>query len=313
MSIPTGHGERTDVVQDRTEPRPLSAWIPPLIGVAAAIAGLLPWLVTGMRLPLQNLWATQPLPDRMPIVLLPFSQYALMLIAALVIIGAAAAALAARAARARLSRGGVVGLFIGLLATQVVAAAQTAAVVRGGLADRAESDLYFAAVLGVVALSILVGALVFWLIATAPRAGALVGLSIAAIAFGPWLSGLLIPFGTVPVDWVAALAGWTRWAPAILIGASIAWCGVGTVGRVVAAASSLLLLWIAPALITGVTSAAGSRVLAGSPADMLDYAAGVTRSALFIPEIVVPPLAVAIVVAAVGVGVRASIRPGVKP
>lgn len=306
MSIRTDHAVHD--VHAETRHRPLKAWIPPLVGVAAAIAGLLPWLVTGMRLPLQNLWATETLPDQMPVVLLPFSQYALTIIVALLVTGAAAAALAARATRQRQPRGGVVAIFIGLLATQVIAAAQTATIVRGGLADRAASDLYFAAVLAIVALSILVGTMVFWLIATAPRAGALVGLSIAAIAFGPWFIRLLVPLGTIPPDWLAELAGWGRWVPPILIGVAIAWCGVSTAGRVVAAVAGLILLWIAPALITGVSNAAGSRVLADSPADMLDYAVRVTRMALFSPELALPPIIVAVVVATAGLVARAIIR-----
>lgn len=300
---------RTDpAVHVETPRRPLAAWIPPLVGVAAAIAGLLPWLVTGMRLPLQNLWATDTLPDRMPIALLPFSQYALTLVAALIVVGAAAAALAVRSTRVRQPRGGVIATFTGLLAAQVIAVAQTATVVRGGLADRAASELYFAAVLAVAVLALAVGTMVFWLIAGAPRAGALIGLAIAAIAFGPWLNGLLVPMGTMPADWVSALAGSTRWVPPILIGVAIAWCGIGTIGRVIAAAASLLLLWTAPALITGVTSAAGSRVLADVPLEMLDYAARVTGMALFLPELALPPIIAAIVVAAAGLAVRAVVR-----
>jgi hypothetical protein len=300
---------RTDpAVKIETPPRPLAAWMPPLVGVAAGIVGLLPWLVAGMRLPLQNLWATGTLPDRMPIVLLPFSQYALTLIAALIVTGAAVAALAVRATRVRQPRRGVVATFTGLLAAQVVAVAQTATVVRGGLADRAASDLYFAAVLAVAVLAILVGTGVFWLIAAAPRAGALIGVAIAAIAFGPWLSGLLVPMGTIPADWLGQLAGYTRWVPPVLIGVAIAWCGLGTIGRVIAAVASLLLLWVAPALITGVTSAAGSRVLADVPLEMLDYAARVTGMALFLPELALPPIISAIVVAVAGLAVRAVIH-----
>lgn len=290
----------------------MRAWLPPLLGVAAAIAGLLPWLVTGMRLPLQNLWATETLPEHMPIVLLPFSQYALTRIAALLVTGAAAAAIVARATSRRRPRGGVIAIFVGLLATQVIAAAQTATVVREGLDDRGASDLYFAAVLAVVVLAIIVGAAVFWLVATAPRAGALIGLSIAAILFGSWINGLLAPFGTQPAEAIGAVLDLTRWVPAILVGIAIAWCGLGTVGRVIAAVVSLLLLWIGPAIMTGVTNAAGSRVLASAPAEMLDYAARVTGSALFSPGLALPPIIVAVVVAGVGLVTRAILRHGTR-
>ncbi len=58
-----------------------------LAGMASAIAGLVPWLITGIRLPVQNLWSTTVFPGQMPFALLPFSQYALFLIAALIVVG----------------------------------------------------------------------------------------------------------------------------------------------------------------------------------------------------------------------------------
>jgi hypothetical protein len=299
---------RTDPIPTTAVPaRPLRPWIPALIGVAAAAFGLLPWLVTGMRLPLQNLWATESLPDDMPVVLLPFSQYALSLLAALLVTGAAAAGVAARTLRPRMPRLGVVAIFVGLIATQAIAALQTSTVVHRGLdGSRVASDLYFAAVLGVIVLWILVGALAFRLVADAPRAGALIGLAIAAVLSASWVSGLMIALGTAAADWQLALVGWTRWVPAVLIGIAIAWCGVGTVGRAIAALASLLLLWIAPAVITGVTAAAGSRVLAASPADMLDYAVQVTGMALLLPEVALPPIGLAVAVAIGGLLVRRS-------
>lgn len=71
-----------------------------VIGLAAAVLGLLPWLVTGLRLPVQNLWAGDAA-ARMPVVLLPFSQYAVTIIMGLFVVGAACAGLYARAAQGR--------------------------------------------------------------------------------------------------------------------------------------------------------------------------------------------------------------------
>jgi hypothetical protein len=48
-----------------------------------------------MRLPLQNLWGTNLLPEEMPIVLLPFSQYAITVLAGTVIVGSVTAGLVA--------------------------------------------------------------------------------------------------------------------------------------------------------------------------------------------------------------------------
>ena len=163
------------------EPRILPWWAYLLLGMASAIAALLPWVVSGMRLPLQNLWATETLPDDMPIVLLPFNQYALLLIVALIITGSAIAGIVARATRRRRPRFGVAATLAGVLIVQVLAVVQTTFVVRTGLQERPESDLYLAALVAVATMSVLVGVLVMLLVAAAPKAGAMIGLSIAAL------------------------------------------------------------------------------------------------------------------------------------
>ncbi|KQM80935.1 hypothetical protein ASE68_18145 [Agromyces sp. Leaf222] len=278
-----------------------------LLGVASATLGLLPWLATGMRLPLQNLWQFDTMPEAMPIVLLPFSQYALTSIVGLVVVGSTVAGVVARALRRRMPRRGFAGLFAGVLAVQVVAVAQTAIAVQAGLQQRLESTLYLVALIALALFSIAAGALVLWLIARAPRAGALIGLAFGAIAVSFWASTLLHPFLGVATGDVSWLLGWLRWLPAVLIGAAIAWCGVGTVGRVVAAIASLVVLWIAPALATAVSNAVGTRVLATRPAEMLDYGVGVFAAASTMPEVVLPPIIVAIAVAVVGLAVRAGV------
>lgn len=55
------------------ESRPIDWWAALPVGAAAAVLGLLPWIVTGMRLPLQNLWAADTAPDQMPVAFLPMS------------------------------------------------------------------------------------------------------------------------------------------------------------------------------------------------------------------------------------------------
>lgn len=282
----------------------LPRWPFILIGVAAAVVGLLPWLVTGMRLPLQNLWASATMPDDMPLVLLPFSQYRLSTIASLLVVGAAAAGIVARALRDRTPRGGFALLFSGVLLVDVIAIVQTATVVAAGLRDDAWARYYLAAVLGVAILALLVAALVLQLVARAPRAGAVVGLAIAAVLVSGWLHLLLEPepaFAGEPERlWTAV-----RWVPPVLVGAAIAWGGVGTIGRVIAALASLLILWVGPALITAVSAAAGTRVLAREPAEMIDYARRVFAMAVTEPALVVPPLVVAVCVAGAGLVGRA--------
>ncbi|WP_022888634.1 hypothetical protein [Agromyces italicus] len=282
----------------------LPRWPFILIGVAAAAIGLLPWLITGMRLPLQNLWASETMPDDMPLVLLPFSQYRLSMIASLLVVGAAAAGITARSLRDRSPRGGFALLLSGVLLVDVVAIVQTATVVAAGLRDDTWSQFYLAAVLAVAVLALGVAVLVLWLIARAPRAGAMMGLAVAAVLISGWLHPLLAPdpvFTGEPA-WLWAAV---RWVPSVLVGAAIAWGGVGTVGRVAAALASLVILWVGPALITAVSAAAGTRVLAREPAEMLDYARRVFGMALTDPALVVPPLVVAVCVAGVGLVGRA--------
>ncbi|WP_400993597.1 hypothetical protein [Agromyces sp. GXQ0307] len=288
--------------------RPLAWWLCLPIGAAAAAIGLLPWLVAGMRLPLQNLWATDALPDEYPLVLLPFSQYFLTRTAALLIIGAAIAGIAARATRSRQRRFGVAWMLVGLLAVQVTAIVQTTMVVREGLQERVESDLYLAALVAIAVLANLIGVLVMLLVAAAPRAGAIIGFAIAAVLAPSWLGGLLLPDPVTAGPGADTVLLVLRWLPAVLVGAAIAWGGIGSVGRVIAAIVALVVLWIGPALITAVSNAAGSRVLARHPDEMLDQAVGVFRAASTMPELVVPPLVVAILVAAVGLVGRLLVR-----
>lgn len=290
--------ESTDAAEPTRSARPVAPWLCTLIGVAAAFVGLLPWLLTGMRLPLQNLWAVDVPPEAMPVAMLPFSQYSLSLIFALLVVGAAAAGITTRALRPRLPRGGFLLVASGLVVIQAIAIAQTAFTVGGGLRGGAESALYLGALVAVSVLSLLVGVLVVSLIARAPRAGALIGLSIGAIATQSWLTGFLGV--TTPYE----IVGLIQWVPAVLVGIAVAWTGVGTVARVIAALVSIAIVWLAPAAITAVTAAAGMRVFGGRVNEMADYALRVFEMAAFTRELALRPIIAALVVAAIGLAAR---------
>ena len=92
-----------------------------LFGIASAAVGLLPWLITGLTLPLQNLWNVDTLPADMPRTLLPFSQYALTLIVGLIVVGSAIAGGIARAKRETQPRLALVAVIVGVLAVQIAA------------------------------------------------------------------------------------------------------------------------------------------------------------------------------------------------
>jgi hypothetical protein len=278
-----------------------------LIGAVAAIAGLVPWLVTGARLPVQNLWASTVIPGQMPVALLPFSQYALTLIAAVIVVGSVIAGVFARASRARRARHprfALVSLVVGVAVVQVAALVQTTLTVAHGLRNTPASGLYLAALVAGTAAAITVALGLLVLIARAPAAGVVVAISVAGVALQSWLNALVLPFGVVPTEPGLALLGAIRWVPAVVVGLAVAWAGVRSIGRVIAAIVGLLVLWTAPAAVTAVSAAAGSRVLAAHPADMLDYGSQVFASALGVSGGSVSLLLPAIVVAALGLGVR---------
>jgi hypothetical protein len=283
-------------------------WACLLTGVAAAFVGLLPWLVTGLRLPVQNLWATDTTPVLMPRALLPFSQYEITLIIGVLVVGSVVAGLLARVVSRRLPRHGGLVVAVGVLLVQLVSLVQTAVTVRAGLRDGREPAVYLGALVGVSTLAVLVGALALGLVARAPRGGAVVGLSVGALALAPWLSGSSTQFDTATTTAAApALVfffGLLRWVPAVLVGVAIGWGGVRTVGRVLAAGTGLVLLWLVPALTTAISSAAGTRVLAHDQREMALYAGEVFVAASTTPALVLPPLGVALAVAvAVGTAV----------
>ncbi len=272
-------------------------------GAGGALLGLLPWIATGMRLPAQSLWALPTPPEGMPVAWLPLSQYSTTYVLGLLVVGAALAGIAARALRDRLPRAAPVSIAAGLLFVQIVATAQAVGVIGSGLREGDEASFYLAACVAVAVLGILGGLLVFGFVARGARPLAVVALTLAAIAVGWWISGALVSLGTSS-PLLYALAPLVTWTPPVLVGVAIAWGGVRTRGRIVAAAVSLLLLWIVPLIATAVQAAVGSRALLRDPRELLDYGWGVLRMAATMPELAVWPLVAALLVAAAGLGLR---------
>lgn len=273
-----------------------------VIGAVAALLGLAPWLLTGGRLPLQNLWADSTSPEQMPRALLPFSQYAVVLLLALVVVGYGTAGVALRAVGVRRAHPMVLATAAALLVVHLVAVVQTTAVVGGGLQEHPASTLYLAALLAVVAVSVLVGLVVTGLVVARSRASAVIGLSVVATLLPSWLGAFAaLPWEPSGGDGgLQVLAVVSRWLPALLVGASIALSGLASPGRLAGALGALVVLWVVPAGTTAVGAAAGSRALLRQPVELVDYGFAVLRSALLLPEVVLPPLALAVVVALVG-------------
>ena len=279
------------------------AWTVALpVGVAGAILGLLPWLAYGARLPAQLLWDRDVRPEAMPFALLPFSFVTVILIFSLLIVGAAAAGIGGRALRVR--GWGLVLLVIGVLLVQVGATVQTVGVVRVGLQDRLESNVYVFALVAGTGLSILVGLVVTVLIAGAPRAGALIGLTIGAIGMTAWMGQLIAPVAQGDSG-SATAAVILPWVAPVLTGIAIAWSGIDSAGRVIAALAALVLIWVAPAVTTALFNALSNQVLVRSSSDVIDYAIGVFQAALLTPELALRPILATALVAGVGLGLRA--------
>ncbi len=274
------------------------------VGIVAAMVGLLPWWVSGARLPIQDLWDGEVRAGAMPLVLLPFSQYFVVLIFALLIVGSAAAGIGGRILR--VGGWGVLTLVAGVIAVQATATAQTALVVREGLQQRLESTVYVTGLVAGAGLSILVGIVVTVLIARAPRAGALLGLTIGAIGAASWTSALIDPtrIGQSPLEPLLVIVPWIT---PVLTGLAIAWSGIDTAGRVLSALAAVILVWVAPALTTAIVSALGSRALLRAGGDVVEYGIGVFRLALLTPDIALRPIIATVAVAAVGLVVRALI------
>ncbi|GAA5085016.1 hypothetical protein GCM10025760_03430 [Microbacterium yannicii] len=292
------------------ERRPLPAYVWFLIGAAGAVVGLLPWLVAGGRLPLQNLAVDQST-TAMPFVLLPFSQYFLLAIVALLVVGAAAAGIAARALAPRRPRFGTTALVGGMLMVQLVAAVQATVVTVRLLERSSRTAVYAGAVGAVIVVSLLVGLLVVLLIGRSPVPGATIALSLAAVAAPTWIgTALRDAMLLASNDVVQPMLFVLRWMPAVLVGCAIAWCGFRTAGRITAVIVSLAALWIGPAFFTAVSSAAGTRVLAPYPSEMVEYGIQVFLMALTMPELVVPPLVVALIIGVGGSLLLARLRRG---
>jgi hypothetical protein len=284
------------------------AWAVALpVGVGGAILGLLPWLVSGARLPPQLLWVQTLRAEDMPIALLPFSFLTVILIFSLLVVGSAAAGIGGRALRVR--GWGLVLLVLGVLIVQIGATVQTAGVMQKGLQDRLESDVYLFALLAGTGLSILVGLIVAILVAGAPRAGALIGLTIGATGMGSWIGTLIDPtrLGQGPLTAMLVIVPWV--AP-VLTGIAIAWTGIDTAGRVIAALSALVMVWVAPAVTTALANALSNQVLIRSSSDVIDYAVGVFQAALLTPELALRPIIATAIAAGVGLGLRALITRG---
>lgn len=225
-----------------------------LAGVGAAVIALLPWLVTGMPLPLRGIVGVYTAPEHAPVALLPLSHYYLVESVAMVLVGSALAGVTIRVAALRGTALNARYVSIGTVAVQAIALAQSATVIRDGLQPTSQAEMYFfALVVGVlVAIAAGVGVLVGLARGSAPATT--IAATAGALALGPWIATVVLP---IEGDWThgASLStlqlGTTLSAltPLLIVGAVAGWCGVATGRRAAATATAFIALWTVPKLV----------------------------------------------------------------
>lgn len=260
-----------EVTAHESPARELPAPVLVLVGVGAATAGLLPWLATGIRLPLQNLWAAPTLSHDMPVALLPFNQYTVLSLFGMLVLPGALVGLTVRRWPGRRPRRSLLLAAAGLTAVQVGAVVQTLVTVAPGLRPGTASQVYLAAItaaiIGSVCLSVAVGYLIALGSASAVTPAAVVG----SIATGYWFRAIFdvgdlgLPSFTVLAIHYAGLYG-----PAILTGLALAWCGWTPPRRLLTWAAALLVLWAGTAVLETILSVVSTRVELGDPRAMIE-------------------------------------------
>ncbi|MET3932735.1 hypothetical protein [Arthrobacter sp. OAP107] len=300
MSLP----EQTRPVEQARRTPGKDAVLGWLLGILAGLLGLAPWLITGAQLPLQNLWGTEVLPDRMPVSLLPLSQYELTTLVALLTTGGAAAGLAVRIwnpVRRRLTAWCAAS---GALAVQFTAAVQSFTVLEGGLADETMAGIYFAGLLAGVIACIAAGLAAFLLLVSRRRALVALGAGLMAVPATSWAVEWVVGFvGHINVP--TAVPTVARWIPALIVGCALAWCGLRPARRALVWLADLSLLWVVPALFTSVSYVLGTRVLAGDLQEMLLMSRQILAATLGPDGGALPTVLLALTVGLAGLGIRA--------
>lgn len=237
-----------------------------LIGLAAGFLSLAPWLLTGGTLPLQNLWASQTMPEDMPFSLLPLSQYMLRDLGGIMAAGGTTAALAFRWWRPGRRRAGLWSVAAGLTAAYLTAVVQSFLELRAGLAlgpgAHPYAAYYFYGMLAGVLAAVAVSLVLLAALAGGSPNQAALGAALAATPAAWWLfawlelgaAGMLVPVSLV-----------MQWLPAAAVGAALALLGWRTLRNRAVWAASLAVLWATGPIAWAVQFVAGSRAIVGRP------------------------------------------------
>jgi len=229
------------------------------IGIGCTLLGLFPWLITGMRLPLQNLWNRATLPDDMPRALLPMNQYAISTLVGLIVLPYVVAAVVRRIITHRLPDGGARSLVLTIVAAQLLAIMQTSLVVFGGIRRNSYGLIYtFGMGLGLL-VAIGYGLIVYRLMTDRSRNLVSVGVALAAVPFAAWLNALLngavtsSNFEWLRISFASANQGGgvvraiaqfiIGLSPAVLVGIAIGWTGLHAGANRISAIVAICINW----------------------------------------------------------------------
>ena len=285
-------------VDTAAAPRP--AWISLVVGIAASVILLFPSWVGGGRLPLQNLWHEQTMPEDMPFSLLPLSQYYALSIFVMLLLGGVVAGLVVRMLRARAWPAA-----LGALLVYGIVTAQSFTVLADGLgiADRSAGPremLYFGGMLGGMLIGMLLAQLGCWMASRPTVPLPALAVALAAVPARSWIGFIIASFNPI-TGYPQEVATVLRWVPAVIVAAALIWCGVRPLSRLVVWVVGLLALWVLPAVFTALSNALGMRVLQGDLREMAPVAAQIFPVALGVEAL---PVVVALVLAGVGTVIR---------
>lgn len=182
-------------VDTTAAPRPV--WISLVVGIVASVVLLFPSWVGGGRLPLQNLWHEQTMPEDMPFSLLPLSQYYALSIFVMLLLGGVVAGFVVRMLRARAWPAA-----LGVLLVHVIVTVQSFTVLAGGLgiADGSAGPrelLYFGGMLGGVLMGALLAQVGCWMASRPAVPLPAFAVALAAVPARTWLGYTIASFDPI--------------------------------------------------------------------------------------------------------------------
>lgn len=246
------------------------------------VVGALPFLLTGLRLPPQNLWHTSQPPETMPLVALPFNQYFIAFLVAITVIGGVAAALTGMASPSD-ERGPAVRAALGGGAlAAVVSLSQTGIVVWSGLERSGRATVYFGAIVAVIVLGSVLGLVVGHAVVRGRPGTRAVAIAFVSVLLNWWLGMILLVQRSIGSELWQAVDNAIPWVTAVVAGIGLAFCPPRSRRAAGAWVMALVVLWVGPALIAALGYVAGSRAMLAHtpPREWLEAGWDVFRAAL---------------------------------